>query len=83
LTTARLLGSQEKELSNLVKRFEVSRAMWLYMVLSCGFNDADNLPFIQLRYYIGTEKWEQLKEELQDKSDGNICDAKGVLVDTV
>jgi hypothetical protein len=41
-------GNQEKELSNLVKRSEVSGAMWLHMVLSCGFNDADNLPFTQL-----------------------------------
>jgi hypothetical protein len=49
-------GNQEKELSNLVKQSEVSEAMWLYMVLSCGFNDADNLPFIQLRQHVGPKK---------------------------
>jgi hypothetical protein len=59
-------GNQGKELSDLVKWSEVSGAMWLHMVLSCGFNDADNLPFTQLRHHIGTEKWRQRKEEFYE-----------------
>ena len=31
------------------------------MVLSCGFNHADSLPFTQLRDHI--EKWERLKDK--------------------
>jgi hypothetical protein len=59
----RMPGNEEKELSNLVKWSEASGTMWLHMLLSCGFNDADNLPFTQLRHHIGTEKWGQCKEE--------------------
>lgn len=56
-------GNQEKELSNPVKRSEVSGVMWLHMVLSCGFNDAHNLPFTQLRHHMGIKEWERRKEE--------------------
>ena len=59
----KVLSKHGKELLNLMKWSEVSGAMWLHMVLSCGFNDADNLPFTQLRHYIGMERWQQLKEQ--------------------
>jgi hypothetical protein len=59
----KLPGNEDKELSTLVKWSEASGAMWLHMILSCGFNDADSLPFAQLRNHIGNEQWSQRKEE--------------------
>ncbi|KAI9848064.1 MAG: hypothetical protein M1837_001166 [Sclerophora amabilis] len=57
----RMLGNQGKELSKLVEWSEASGAMWLHMILSCGFNHPENLSFVQLQWHIGTERWERLK----------------------
>ncbi|KAI5928344.1 hypothetical protein F4810DRAFT_190345 [Camillea tinctor] len=58
----RKLPGNQRELSELVTWSENSGAMWLHMLLSCGFNYADNLPFSQLRQHIGCGKWNQYKE---------------------
>lgn len=54
-------GHQGKELSRLVEWSEASGAMWLHMLLSCGFNHPQNLPFVQLQQHIGIDAWEQYK----------------------
>ena len=51
------LGNQEKELSNLVQRSEASGSLRLHILIMCGFNDVDSLPFTQLRHHIGIKKW--------------------------
>jgi len=40
--------------------------MWLYMMLSWGFNHPNSLPFSQLRHHIGDEKWDQLEKPFYD-----------------
>ncbi|KAI8963431.1 hypothetical protein F5Y11DRAFT_153002 [Daldinia sp. FL1419] len=56
------LPGNPRELSELVAWSENSGAIWLHMLLSCGFNYAYNLPFAQLRQHIGSEKWNRHKE---------------------
>ncbi len=56
-------GNQDKELSSLVKWSEDSGAMWLHMLLSCGFNDFYSLPFSKLRDHVGTKEWRWRNEE--------------------
>jgi len=60
------IPGQGKELSDLVRWSVDSGAMWLHMILSCGFNDPKVLPFAQLIEHIGPEKWEQLKKAIPD-----------------
>ncbi|KAH9216645.1 hypothetical protein DL95DRAFT_435079 [Leptodontidium sp. 2 PMI_412] len=55
------ISGGETALSDLVRRSEDSGAMWLYMMLSWGFNHPHSLPFSQLRHHIGDEKWDQLE----------------------
>ncbi|KAH6722439.1 hypothetical protein BKA61DRAFT_640057 [Leptodontidium sp. MPI-SDFR-AT-0119] len=50
-------GHEKKDFSSLVKWSETSGAMWLHMLLSCGFNDTYSFPFTQLRQHVGIEKW--------------------------
>lgn len=50
-------GHEKKEVSGLVKWSEASGAMWLHMLLSCGFNDTYSFPFTQLRQHVGIDKW--------------------------
>jgi hypothetical protein len=59
----RMSGNQGKGPSKLVEWSEASGAMWLHMLLSCGFNHPESLPFVQLQQHIGTEKWEQRKRQ--------------------
>lgn len=59
----RMLRNRGKELSKLVEWSEASGAMWLHMLLSCGFNHPENLPFVQLQRHIGTKKWQTLKRQ--------------------
>lgn len=55
----RMSGKQGKRLSGLVGWSETSGAMWLHILLSCGFNHPQSLPFTQLQRHIGSEAWEQ------------------------
>jgi hypothetical protein len=50
-------GHEKKEVSGLIKWSETSGAIWLYMLLSCGFNDIYSFPFTQLRQHVGIDKW--------------------------
>lgn len=59
----RTLGNRGKELSKLVEWSEASGALWLHMILSCGFNHPENLPFVQLQRHMGTERWERLRRQ--------------------
>ncbi|KAK1765045.1 phosphotransferase enzyme family protein [Phialemonium atrogriseum] len=52
-------GHERKEVSDLVRWSEDSGAMWLHMLLSCGFNDTYSFPFMQLRQHVGVEKWKK------------------------
>lgn len=52
-------GHEKKEVSDLVRWSEESGAMWLHMLLSCGFNDTYSFPFTQLRQNVGVEKWKK------------------------
>jgi hypothetical protein len=52
-----------RELSKLVEWSEASGAMWLHMLLSCGFNRPENLPSVQLQRHIGSARWEKLKRQ--------------------
>jgi hypothetical protein len=61
----RISGIGGKEFSKLVEWSEASGTMWFHMLLSCGFNHPENLPFVQLQRHIGTEKWEQLKRQFR------------------
>jgi hypothetical protein len=47
----------DKELSNLVKWSRESSAMWLYMLLSAGFNDPDSFTWLRLREHLGDYEW--------------------------
>lgn len=60
---AKMPGHEDKELSNLVKWSQESGAMWLQMLLSVGFNDHRNFPFLQLRQHVGEAEWERRKNE--------------------
>jgi hypothetical protein len=64
--------NQEKELSRLVEWSEASGAMWLHMLLSCGFNHPQNLPFVQLQQIIGFQQWGDLKRQFQGTEDAFV-----------
>jgi hypothetical protein len=57
-------GHEERELSNLVKRSQVSGAMWLHMLLLSGFNDYCSFPFTQLRQHVGASEWAKREKNL-------------------
>ncbi|KAM0415686.1 hypothetical protein ACHAPT_013357 [Fusarium lateritium] len=61
----RIPGNQGKELSGLVEWSDTSGAMWLHMLLSCGFNHHQSLPFVQLQQHIGTREWEKCMRRCQ------------------
>ncbi|OJK04808.1 hypothetical protein ASPACDRAFT_49181 [Aspergillus aculeatus ATCC 16872] len=54
---AKMPGHDERELSNLVKWSRGSRAIWLHMLLSFGFNDHRSFPLTQLRRHLGLTEW--------------------------
>ncbi|KAJ6149606.1 hypothetical protein N7471_000805 [Penicillium samsonianum] len=62
-------GPGHKEISTLVKWSVDSGAMWLHMLLSCGFLDMGNFPYIQLQEQIGLERWSLTLEELRDTTE--------------
>jgi hypothetical protein len=57
-----MTGNRKREFSTLVKWSQASGAMWLYMLLSSGFNDHRSFPFTQLRLHLGAECAEREKE---------------------
>lgn len=59
---ARMTENEEKELSSLVKWSQASGAMWLYMLISSGFNDHRSFPFTQLRQHLRDAKWAQYEK---------------------
>jgi len=60
---AKMLGYEERELSNLVKGSQELGTMWLHMLISVCFNDHRSFPFTQLRQHVGEKKWERRKTE--------------------
>jgi hypothetical protein len=62
---AKLVRHEDRELSSLVKWSQASRAMWLHMLLSSGFNDHRSFPFTQLRQHLGT-KWAKREKEFDN-----------------
>ncbi|KAL3449615.1 hypothetical protein BJX65DRAFT_272714 [Aspergillus insuetus] len=54
---AKMPGYEDHELSCLVKWPQASRAMWLHMLLSSGFNNHQRFPFAQLRRHLGANEW--------------------------
>ncbi|RSL55196.1 hypothetical protein CEP53_007176 [Fusarium sp. AF-6] len=54
-------GHEKKQVSKLIRWSEDSGAMWLHMLLSCGFNDTYSFPFTQLRQHVGIDKWKSLR----------------------
>lgn len=62
---AKRSGHEDKEVSSLVKWSETSGAMWLHMLLSCGFNDTYSFPFTQLRQHVSTDKWKRHRSAVQ------------------
>jgi len=61
-----MLGHKERELSSLVKWSQASGAMWLYIILSSGFNDYRSFPFTQLRRHLGTIEWAKREKEFDN-----------------
>lgn len=57
--------NQGMELSELVKWSEASGAMWLHMLLSCGFFDPFSFPCMQLRQCVGAQWWRERVNELE------------------
>jgi len=55
-----------RELSSLVKWSHASGAMWLHMLLSCGFNDHRSFPFTQLRQHLGATDWARRQKEFDN-----------------
>ncbi|KAJ9129386.1 hypothetical protein NKR23_g12546 [Pleurostoma richardsiae] len=53
---AKMLGYEERELSNLVKGSQELGTMWLHMLISVRFNDHRSFPFTQLRQHVGEKK---------------------------
>lgn len=72
----RMSGIHGKELLRLVEWSEVSGAMWLHMLLLCGFNHPENLPFVQLQQYISTETWEQFKRQFHGTEEDTFVKEK-------
>lgn len=64
---SKTLGS--KEVSTLVKWSVDSGAMWLHMLLSCGFLDMGSFPCVQLQKQIGLDRWGQALEEVRDTTE--------------
>ncbi|PVH84276.1 hypothetical protein DL98DRAFT_612373 [Cadophora sp. DSE1049] len=60
-------GHEKKEVSGLVKWSETSGAMWLHMLLSCGFNDTYSFPFTQLRQHLGIDKWKRHRSAIHSE----------------
>lgn len=50
---------EKKDFFSLVRWSEDSGAMWLHMLLSCGFNDTYSFPFTQFRQHVGIDKWKK------------------------
>ncbi|OAA53512.1 Protein kinase-like domain protein [Niveomyces insectorum RCEF 264] len=59
----RLPTRQGTTLSELVAWSATSGAMWLHMLLLCGFNHPDSLPFVQLQQHVGTDTWKKRQRQ--------------------
>ncbi|KAI1856695.1 uncharacterized protein JN550_013689 [Neoarthrinium moseri] len=73
------MPSCRQRLSDLLKWSQSSGAIWLHMVLSCGFNFDDSIPFTRLREHIGRDKWEQQEKAFSDSNDIEAFVAQKVL----
>ncbi|KAJ5972397.1 uncharacterized protein N7479_002315 [Penicillium vulpinum] len=64
---SKTLGNEE--VSTLVQWSMDSGAMWLHMLLSCGFLDMSNFPYAQLQGKTGPEILDQALKKLRDTAE--------------
>lgn len=72
-------GHEKKEVSSLVKWSETSGAMWIHMLLSCGFNDTYSFPFTQLRRHVGIDEWKTQRSAVRPEDEVEAFVAQKVL----
>lgn len=62
----KLVDYEERDLTNLVKWSQASRAMWLHILLLFSFNNYYSFPFTQLRQFFGDTEWAKCEKEFND-----------------
>jgi len=60
-------GHEAKRFSKLVQWSEDSGAMWLHMLMLSSFNKREVFPFYQLRRHIGAGKWNELRQDVDQR----------------